>query len=580
MKRNLLGWALAAAAGLSLADSLPADAQTADRRALTSGQVLQHLQTDRLSEIDADGVTDEESFVLGQQPRFAPSLPEPEVPQSRVFVREFRFTGNTRIDSAELAARLQPYAGRESTITDLGRAAASVAELYQARGLFVARAVVPPQQIVDGVVHILVFEGELEAGGLIVANETRRTDTAYVREILSQEIGEGDIIELARYERALLLVNDLPGVRVRVRLFPGTTVGTARISVELIETPTTAYSLSTDNFGFYGFGPYRATATALVDNLAGENERVTLGGSTSGRGQKYLFGEFLLPVGPNGLTAKLIGSWLDYTLVKEYAAFGGSGDAWQIAGELSYPLIRSTTSSLYLTGKLERSDHTDASAGFATLERTVDSAEVALHGNFGSNLLAPAVTTYAARLHGGHVNHDSGGDASGTGGGFAALELNAEHLQSIDGPWSGFVRGTAIGGTKNLEGMFQCSIGGPLSNRGYAVGEASADRCLSLMTELRYDLAQLAAGADWQILAFYDHTVGDKFHSTPAGQQNFDYNLKSVGLGMNLNWAGRGFLHSSVGYQLSQSPEERASGQAADFSTSNYRVWLQGVLFF
>lgn len=566
--------------GAVLFASVDAVAQSADRRSLNVGQILRTIQPDRLSNIDADAVTDEEAFLLRQRPRYAPGLAEPELPQTKVEVRGFRFSGNTQIEDVEFDQLLTAFVDRQNSISDLGAAAATIAELYHARGFFVARAVVPPQQVVDGIVHMLVFEGRLETDGLIVANETARTRTAYVRDILTREIREADLIRLADYERALLLANDLPGVSVHARLFPGIQVGTARISVELVETPPFAASISADNFGFHGFGANRATATTTLDNLAGENDRLTAGASTSGQGQKYVFGEILLPVGNNGLTAKLLGSWFDYTLVDDYAVFGGSGDGLQIAAEVSFPLVRRTTESTYVTGKLERNIHTDEETGVATSERTIDAAELAVHGDFGSVTFAPAITTYAARFHAGNVDHSAGADSFETGGGFVAVELKGEHLQNISGPVSWFTRATALAGSQNLEGTFQCTVGGPFSNRGYPVGEGSADRCLSVSTDLRYDAPQFAAGADWQFSVFYDHIVGDQFHTTPAGQTNFNYDLNSVGVGVNANWLERGFVHAALGYQLATSPGEKLTGHAADYSSNDLRFWFQGVLFF
>lgn len=555
-------------------------AQSADRRPLKAGQILQLIQPDRLSDLDADAVTDEEAFLLRQQPRFAPGVPEPALPETKVHVRSFKFSGNTQIGSSELERLLAPFVDRQNSIRDMGAAAATIAERYHALGFFVARAIVPPQQVVDGVVHVLVFEGRLETDGLIVANETTRTSTDYARRILTREVHEADLIHLAEYERALLLVNDLPGVRIRARLFPGTQIGTARISVELIETPPVNASVSVDNFGFHGFGSKRVNASTSLDNLAGENESFTVGASTSGHAQKYLFGELLVPVGPSGLTAKLIGSWFDYELTKEYADIGGSGDAWQVAVEASFPLVRRTTKSTYITGKIEHSRHSDAETGIPTSERNIDVGELALHGDFASVTFAPAITTYAASVHAGRVHHDAGNDTFLTDGTFVSVELRGEHLQNISGPVSWFTRATAITGSQNLEGIFQCTVGGPLSNRGYPVGEGSADRCVSLNTDIRYDMQQFAAGADWQLAVFYDHTLGDQFHTTPSGQTNFAYNLNSVGVAANINWPGRGFIHSSLGYQLSGSPAKDASGEAADYNDSEYRIWLQGVLFF
>ena len=103
--------------------------------------------------------------------------------QPRVLVRQIKFSGNTVIKDEELNRIVGPQQGKELSLADLQALAARVTAYYDERGYFLAKVVVPEQEIAGGVVTMRVLEGRL---GEIIVHGTRRYREAYVRKTFSR----------------------------------------------------------------------------------------------------------------------------------------------------------------------------------------------------------------------------------------------------------------------------------------------------------------------------------------------------------------------------------------------------------
>src|SRR5882724_10829694 len=80
---------------------------------------------------------------------------------TRVFVREFRFEGNTVFSSADLGKVVASYTGRELGFEDLEDARRAVTLHYTQHGYINSGAVLPDQRVADGVVVMRIIEGRL-----------------------------------------------------------------------------------------------------------------------------------------------------------------------------------------------------------------------------------------------------------------------------------------------------------------------------------------------------------------------------------------------------------------------------------
>jgi len=90
-----------------------------------------------------------------------PPRPAPEAAGERVRVEAFRFEGNTVFSDAELAQVVAPWTGREITSAELRAARDAVTRHYIDAGYVSSGAVLPDQQMQNGIVRIQVVEGRL-----------------------------------------------------------------------------------------------------------------------------------------------------------------------------------------------------------------------------------------------------------------------------------------------------------------------------------------------------------------------------------------------------------------------------------
>ena len=113
------------------------------------------------------------------EPRHTPELPKPVAPEAAqaarqraaaqgpaIHLKRITFEGNRRYSSAELEAVVASYLNRPISLPEIEDAANLVAQYYRARG-WLARVLVPPQQVNQGVVTLKVVEA--------VMGETRFT---------------------------------------------------------------------------------------------------------------------------------------------------------------------------------------------------------------------------------------------------------------------------------------------------------------------------------------------------------------------------------------------------------------------
>jgi hemolysin activation/secretion protein len=147
----------------------------------------------------------------------------------KVNVKQIEVMGNRVIDVATLAALVADGAGKTLSLPELEALAQRITKHYRAKGYFVARAYIPAQEISSGTVRIRVVEGNY--GQFHLKNKSLvRND---IVQGMLDDVKGTDIVALDTLERAMLIINDTPGVRVtRADVMPGTKVGTSDFAVD------------------------------------------------------------------------------------------------------------------------------------------------------------------------------------------------------------------------------------------------------------------------------------------------------------------------------------------------------------
>lgn len=530
-----------------------------------------------------------------QQPANKPALLESEAAQAaqsggfKAQLKQVRFVGAEGLASeAELQSWVADRLGRSLNHAELQAVAARVTAQLQARGYMLARAYLPPQDLSEGVLEIAVLVGRLESGagrvqvlGKDAGLSTRLT--AIANAALPPGAVRGEQIE-----RAILLINDVPGISARANLDKGLEPGSSRVIVKAEELPTLGGSVFADNFSNRYTGAVRAGAQGFWNRPLGLEDVASLSLSAS-EGTKQAALSYAFALNPAGLRANLAGSYLRYEVGQELKRLDLQGSAQSLVAGLSYPLLRGREQNLWMSLDAERKQLSDQALGLSLRERRLHRLGAGLSGSGWDALLGGGLNEFSAGLSVGQVNlagnvGDQAADAlsARTQGGFHKLTWRLARSQSVAADWapSGLSVYAAVNGqqaSRNLDSSEKFMLGGPSGVRSYAVGEAVGDSGWVFNGELRQDF-MLNGELRAQALGFVDSGSITQ-HASPwagslQGQPN-RYSLHGVGLGLNLfaqSWSVRSGVARALGENAGRNP---ATGLEADGRQDRYRLWLQ-----
>jgi hemolysin activation/secretion protein len=545
--------------------------------------------------------------LLQEQRQLLPTLPDrlprdasPETVQPplvdrgvKVHIRGFRFTGRYEgmASEAELQALVRGSVGKELGFAELQQLAAAVtAYLREKRGLLLARAYLPQQDVTEGIIEIAILAGRIDSKVRIDVQPPARIETALLAGIAARAVPAGSPARMEGIERAVLLMNDLPGINARASLETGAAPGTTRLVVHAAEGPLVNGLISGDNYGDRHTGDLRATGLVSVNDPFGRGDQLSL--SLTGA-ERLLQGRaaYAVPLGAGGWTWNAAYTGLAYELGKDLESLKAKGRADTFATGLSYPLLRSRSASLWSGLGLEYLLLTDEANGVRTRDRKIPVGNATLTGSFFDAFGGGGLTSASLILTAGRVDlsslaaHQADDDAGPrTSGDFARGTYSLARLQRLSGRVAlfGSLRGQFASG--NLDSSQKFILGGPTGVRAYPVGEAPGDEGHALTVETRYDLPYLPAWTATQLVGFFD-TGWVKLHHAPwpgaitnATGRN-DYWLSGGGVGLNVGKAGLYSLRISYAHKVGPNDGRSAAGRDADNRSDDGRFWLQLLIW-
>ena len=528
--------------------------------------------------------------------------PEDTVPTLEVAGYDVR--GVTVMAPAEVESLLAPWRNRDLTLGELEEATNSLTRALKDRGYLLAEAYLPPQDINDGTVIVEVDEGVLdgEAGrdGVTVAGDAGRVSDDTIRAFLAEGVTPGAPVNTAPLERAITLVDRLPGVAgIEVDLAPGTRPATTQLEARIEDAPAATGRLSADNFGSRFTGEGRATFSLAVNSPSGRGERYTADVTRTADSWLANFGANA-PLNPNGwragASASVLDSGIDLGAVREDERVSSDlrSNAESLALFTSYPLIAGPRNNVVLTATAETSQFERRFSDFESpLDRDArtDAATLTVSGDWldawqGQSRWSLAATRGELDLKDGSIDATNDAAVANTEGYFTAVEASVGRLQSLDWlpgeGWSawGSVRGQWA--DRNLDPAEKFQLGGPYGVRAYPVGEASGDHGWLATAELRKHFGEVS-GAALHGFVFYD-IGGVKQYEVASeqllGDQPNSYKLRGYGLGFNLNVTDRFDLRVVGARKDGSNPNPNEDGTDADGRDNETRAWVIGTATF
>lgn len=505
----------------------------------------------------ADGVdaAQEATPAAAAAPQQAQALPEPQMAlqtQASFVLKRVQFIGATGVPDSELQAAVADRIGTSVTFADLEQLAARAMAVYQQHGFSLVQAFVPVQEVVDGVVKITISEGVLGNVSIDVAEGTPVARERVAKTLAVLEPGKP--LNGRQYERAMLLLSDLPGIKPQSAIAAGATVGTTDLTVQVSERDRLQYGLEVDNYGTRDSGRHRITGNLRWASPfeRGDNFDVRV---MLAQGMHTAFGRvsYETPVGYRGLR---IGGGLarvQYELGGPFAALEPEGVGNVADLSFSYPVIRQRSSNLFVRGVMDNKDLTDRfkAVGFETRKR-IRGVGLGMSFEKRDKFLGGGYTSANGLLYRGNLDikdatsqaFDNPPFGYDTEGSFGKVSLQLARLQYLAPKFSLFLGTGMQRASKNMDAYEKLSLGGPKAVRAYATGEVLVDDGWLATMELRY-----AANPETTLFVFYDAARGDFFHDPRPFDVFTSRSLRGHGLGLNWSKPGKVTVNFSIAWR-------------------------------
>lgn len=498
--------------------------------------------------------------------RTAPAV-VPATGGPKALVQSLRVSGATLFSEADLIAASGFTPNSELDLAELKALAARITGYYTSRGYFVAQAYVPQQDVQSGTVTITVVEGRFGAVG--VKNESRLSDS--VANGILGGLNVGDPVAVAPLERCLLMLSDLPGVRVRSTLSPGVAVGTSDLLVDITPGQTITGSVEADNAGNRYTGAYRAGGVVNWNNPTGSGDVLSLRALTSFSGLAYGRAAYQAPIGQ--VTLGVAYAHLEYSLGKEFDSLDGSGNADVASVYASYPMIRSRDNNLYLTVSGDLKWFEDKIGIVDTVSyRRAQVVNIGLSGDEHDTVLGGGWSAYSLGYSVGNLDIRGAYERSidrltaRTDGSYGKVVFSFARLQTIAGPLSLFASARGQIAFDNLDISEKMELGGAYAVRAYPEGEAYGDQGYVATAEARLALPQIVPGS-LQLFGFVD--VGEVDYVKNPYFNGANHATRSA-YGGGLSWAGPYGIAAKATYA-----RKLGSADATSAPDKSGRAWFQ-----
>jgi hemolysin activation/secretion protein len=534
----------------------PALAQTqptARERSITDPGRVEGQLDQRRDRAEAKPRIDVKEYKIDQPPEGADNV--------TFTLRKVSITGNTVYNAGELRDIYTRQLGEDITLADLYGIAADITRKYRNAGYVLTQALVPPQSIGEGgEAEIRIVEGFVEN---IEIEGKDDNGLGLVRKYV-EAIAEKKPLNVKDLERALLLVNDLPGVSARSILSPSPqTTGAADLRV-IVERDFHQHSLSIDNYGSRFLGPVQLTGATNFNSTMGNNERIGLQAviaPDSDLELGYIGANYNQPIGPGGTQLRARASYTETNPGFTLEQFDVEGES--VYGEIGimHPLVRRREFNIDLRAQFD-ARNTENTTNIPT--RSEDDIRMLRAGGaleFVDTLFNVGVNTIDLEIAKGldilGASEEGDTNLTRTNADPQAWKANAtlERLQRLTGSVNLLLHARGQLASHALLSSEEFGVGGSTLGRGFDNSEIIGDDGFAGKAELRWrepvNINQLDT---YEVFTFFD--AGRVYNDNPNTADFERDTLTSTGFGARAQlWDETASASLTVGFPLNRQPE-------------------------
>ncbi|PPK57795.1 hemolysin activation/secretion protein [Malaciobacter marinus] len=455
----------------------------------------------------------------------------------KIAVKKFLISGATHLSNDELKDIVTSYENQKLSFKDMQKVATLITKAYRQKGYFVARAYIPMQNILtqNGSLKINVIEGNY--GEFVLENKSLVKDEVVQSNL--DAIKDENIVSTNTLERAMLIINDTPGVVVnKAEVRPGKKVGTSDFIIGTSATNKYSGYILGDNYGSQYTGKHRIMAGVDVNSPFDIGDKLTFSGLTSdeiGLINGRIAYDF--PMNAKGLRGEVAISKTTYELGSSYKNLDALGSSDSISFKTVYPYVKSRLKNINVYAEIslnKMKDEIQASNIYTkksskVLTVGIDYSEDKIMFNKNSQSRANFYLTVGNLKFNDKEDRQADENGANTNGTFTKLnlELGQDFELTPKIRWENSFQAQYALGDKNLDGSQDLSLGGIYGVKYYPDGEESAENGFIFNTELFYTLPNYKE-LNSSISLFYD--VGRAFMSQNITNEE-PRTLQSFGLG-------------------------------------------------
>lgn len=486
----------------------------------------------------------------------------------RILVKSFVFEGNQVLSESWLQTLTARYSNTEMTFEEIRSMTRKITEAYRRKGYFLARAYLPVQDIVDGQIRIIIAEGRL--------GEVTVEGAQYYREdfILSHFRPDvKGVLHYHRFLRALLILNEYPGLDVRAVVRRGKEPNTADLVLKVEDHNPAKFGFDANNYGSRYVSRSRYGVYFNLSNLIQSGDSLAVRGMTGSPIHSLGFGglDYALPVNSYGTRAILSWSWSDFDVQREFRAIDSAGGS-RVAGlSLQHPVQRTRRSSLDIFSGVELKESDNYLLGATSSTDDIILMRTGFKGSYTD--FVRGRNHYSMVLNLGDNRSDTAPSRVGSSGNFMSGQIEIGRFQE-------FLFDTYLYAHSNIQltgddlpVSEQLAIGGAGTVRGYPQAEYLGDYGFAASLEwmippLFLDQQKMPfLDKEWtdflQFVTFVDH--GQVYLKNPQPGESENEDISSAGFGVRLDFGGGLFVKFDVGFPFAGSESSDGSNSAGHF---------------
>lgn len=440
----------------------------------------------------------------------APLLPVPEDAEKYSFIlKKIDISGITAYQQADFSSLYEHLLNRKVTVGDVYAVANAITKKYNADGYIFSRALIPEQEIEDGSVAISVVEGYVDQIQL-----TNELPDSYLISGIIEKIKESRPLNIYALERAMLLMDQLPGQKSQAFLEPVQSAGALPGAIDLnvtLRKESPQFFASIDNSGSRYIGPWQAGSVVVLPHDYLYKGETTLSVYTAAPTHELKYGSISerIPLTSDGLTLRLSAQANNSVPGSRLHNLGIKNKFRSFKLELRYPLLLTRAQRLSPYISLEANDSksnilgsrlyhdkmTILRAGFN--HRFTDSYNGTTNYDF---VFSQGLDLLGARETGSADLSRAEGRSN-----FSKLRIDVSRTQHFDDlPFSFKLDVAGQYAFSDLLSSEEIGYGGPLQGRAYDNSEIAGDRGIKALLEMAYDPLNVTPDIVMQPYMFYD----------------------------------------------------------------------------